>query len=108
MSVAILTTSQTDLDNAVNYESAIETAAKKYLDLKKNKNAHGEILVNGDQFKVKEIFSIRPIYNYPYKIIFLQPVTDSSEENPKTLVLIRGNAKIILDKTYGKDVKLTE
>lgn len=46
MSVALLTVSKNGADSNFHYESGIELAAKKYLDLKKNINAEGETLVN--------------------------------------------------------------
>ena len=58
--------------------------------------------MNNGQFRVKPLFHIQPIHSHPYKVTFLQPVSEEGEDNPRVLVLIRGNTKVILDKTYGK------
>jgi hypothetical protein len=58
---------------------------------------------------VKELFHIDPVYEFPYKIVFLETSSEEGEEeNKRVLVLIRGNAKVILDKCYGKEVKFSE
>jgi hypothetical protein len=72
------------------------------------KNAYGEYLINSnDQFKVKHLFTIRATSEYPYQVVFHEPVGGDMEENPEVLVLIRGDTKTILDKTYGKEIDLT-
>lgn len=103
MSFAVLTTSKNDYDSSFHYDDGIELAGKKYLDIKKIKNAYGETLINNsDQFKVKHLFSIKATSEYPYKVVFLEPIGGDMEDNPEVLVLIRGDTKTILDKTYGK------
>ncbi len=59
---------------------------------------------------MKELFHIDPVYEFPYKIVFLETSSEEGEEeeNKRVLVLIRGNAKVILDKCYGKEVKFSE
>lgn len=57
---------------------------------------------------VKELFHIDPVYEFPYKLVFLETSSEEGEENTRVLVLIRGNAKVILDKCYGKEVKFSE
>jgi hypothetical protein len=61
MSFAVLTTSKNEFGDSFHYEDGIELAAKRYLELKKVKNAYGEILINNNEdTKVKHIFSIKP------------------------------------------------
>jgi hypothetical protein len=60
------------------------------------------LINNNDQFKVKHLLTIKATTDYPYKVVFLEPIGGEIEENPEVLVLIRGDTKTILDKTYGK------
>lgn len=60
MSSAVLTTCKNEPSASFHFDEGIEFAAKKYLDLKKVKNAYGEYLINSnEQFKVKHLFTIR-------------------------------------------------
>ena len=75
MSFALLTTSKSEFDETISYEDGIQQTAKKYLELKRVKNAYGEIQINNNEdTKVKHILSIKPTSEYPYKVTFLEPV----------------------------------
>jgi hypothetical protein len=73
MSSAVLTTCKTQSSaSSFHYDDGIELAARKYLDLKKVKNAYGEYFIsNNDQFKVRHLFTIVATNEYPYQVVFL-------------------------------------
>ena len=71
----------------------------------------GEITINGDQFKVYELFVLPSTCNYPYRIIFYQTskmIDESEKKKGKVLCLVRGNPEFLLDKIYGKMINLTD
>ena len=129
MSVALLTTEQQSLPQ---YDTAIQTTARKYLDLQKHLNPQGHLGLNNGQFIVKPLFHIQPIYDQPFKVTFVQPIPQEREVSDyeiyyegeqemrrqvvrkitpppdRVLVLLRGNPKLLLDNTYGKDIELTQ
>lgn len=80
---AILTTCKNEPNSSFHFDEGIEFAAKKYLELKKVKNAYGEYLINSkEQFKVRHLFTIRATSEYPYQVVFHEPVGEDMEENP--------------------------
>lgn len=133
MSVALLTTTRNehlpDAEEPNSYDSCIENASRKYFDLQKKRMARDEIRI-GSEFSVKYLFHIDPVYEHPYKVVFLDPISTEPEpaneyelpednenssrmrksqnKEKQVLVLIRGSPKVILDKCYGKSVAFTE
>ena len=47
--------------------------------MKKN-GAMGDIRI-GQEFAVKYLFHIDPVYEYPYKVVFLEPLTNQEKEH---------------------------
>ena len=82
------------------------------LNIKIERTNHGEVAINGDQFRLFEMFMIPGTYNYPYKLMFYElsgavdAVDEGDKKISKVLCIVRGSPHFLLDKVYGNVINL--